>query len=157
MRKVADTTFDIATVRPAESGWESVVDLFADYRTHYGQQRERQRGDRWLREQVAAGRFRCYLARTPDGEPVGMATVVVSPASQSLSVFWALRDLFVAPDHRRAGVGRALVDSIAADARARGAVRVGLQTEADNHAALSVYRAAGFEEVAGLTTLLLPL
>ncbi|MCY7372511.1 MAG: GNAT family N-acetyltransferase, partial [Spirochaetaceae bacterium] len=81
----------------------------------------------------------------------------VSPASLSLSLFWALRDLFVTPEHRRGGVGRALVDAVAADARAGGAVRVGLQTEADNHAALSVYRGAGFEELTELRTLILPL
>lgn len=157
MPEVADTTFEVTTVRPGESGWEALVALFADYRAHYGQQREQQRCDRWLREQVDAGRFRCYLARTPDGESTGMATVAVSPASLSLSLFWALRDLFVAPEHRRAGVGRVLVDTVAADARAGGAVRVGLQTEVDNHAAVSVYRDAGFEEVTGLTTLILPL
>lgn len=149
--------FDITTVRPTESGWDTLVDLFSDYRAHYGRQREQQRCDRWLREQVDAGRLRCYLARTSEAEPAGMATVAVSPASLSLSLFWALRDLFVAPEHRRGGVGRALVDAVAADARAGGAVRVGLQTEADNHAALSVYRGAGFEEVTELRTLILPL
>ena len=150
-------TIDITTVGPAESGWDTLVGLFSDYRAHYGRQGEQQRCDQWLREQVDAGRFRCYLARTSEGEPAGMATVAVSPASLSLSLFWALRDLFVAPEHRRGGVGRALVDAVAADARAGGAVRVGLQTEADNHAALSVYRRAGFEEVTGLRTLILPL
>lgn len=150
-------TFDITTVGPAESGWDTLVDLFSDYRAHYGRQGEQQRCDRWLREQVDVGRFRCYLARTSEGEPAGMATVAVSPASLSLSLFWALRDLFVAPEHRRGGVGRALVDAVAADARAGGAIRVGLQTEADNHAALSVYRRAGFEEVTELRTLILPL
>lgn len=154
---MADTTFDISTVRPASSGWEPFVELFADYRAHYGQQREQQRCDRWLREQVDAGRFCCYLACASEGEPAGIATVAVSPASLSLSVFWALRDLFVAPVHRRVGVGRLLVARVAADAQAAGAVRVELQTEVDNHAALAVYRDAGFEEVTGLTTLLLPL
>ncbi|MCY7373937.1 MAG: GNAT family N-acetyltransferase, partial [Spirochaetaceae bacterium] len=115
-------TFDITTVRPTESGWDTLVDLFSDYRAHYGRQRELQRCDRWLQEQVDAGRFRCYLARTWEGKPAGMATAAVSPASLSLSLFWALRDLFVTPEHRRGGVGRALVDAVAADARAGGAV-----------------------------------
>ena len=154
---VADTTFDITTVRPAESDWESLVDLFSDYRAHYGRQREQQRCDQWLGEQVDKGRLRCYLARTWEGQPAGIATVAVSPASLSLSLFWALRDLFVAPDRRRGGVGGALVDAVTADARADGAVRVALQTEADNHAALSVYRSAGFEEVTELRTLVRPL
>lgn len=155
MPEMADTALEIRVVRPADSRWVSVVDLFADYRAHYGKPREEERCDRWLREQVDAGRLSCYLARTQHGEPVGMATVAVSPASLSLSLFWLLRDVFVAPEHRRVGVGRALVDTVTAAARADGAVRVALQTEADNHAALSVYRGAGFEEVTGLTTLML--
>ena len=82
-----------------------------------------------------------------------MANVVVSPASMALSLFWQLRDLYVAPDHRRHGVGRALVDTVVADARAAGAARVSLQTEVGNDRALALYRSAGFEVVDELTML----
>ena len=145
---------DVRTVHPGDGGWDAHVGLFADYRVHYGQDRQPQQCDRWLREQLDAGRYRCYLVRTrTDGAPVGMANVVVSPASMVLSLYWQLRDVYVAPDHRRQGAGRALLDVVVADARAAGAARVSLQTENGNDRALALYRNAGFEVVSELTML----
>ena len=86
-----------------------------------------------------------------------MANVAVSPASIVLSSFWQIRDLYVAPDDRRHGVGRGLVDAVVGDARAVGAARVSLQTEVGNARALALYRSAGFEVVDEVTMLNLPL
>lgn len=155
---MADPALDVRIIRPGEPGWDGHVGLFADYRVHYGHEREPERCDRWLREQVDAGHYRCFLARTAsDGRAAGMANVVVTPASMVLSLFWQLRDLYVAPDRRRAGVGRALVDTVVAEARAAGAARVSLQTEVGNDGAVRLYRAAGFAVVDELTLLNLPL
>jgi ribosomal protein S18 acetylase RimI-like enzyme len=145
---------DVRTVQPGDRGWDAHVGLFADYRVYYGQDRQPQQCDRWLREQLDAGRYRCYVVRTgADGAPVGMANVVVSPASMVLSLYWQLRDVYVAPEHRRLGAGRALLDVVVADARAAGAARVSLQTENGNDRALALYRNAGFEVVSELTML----
>ena len=51
--------------------------------------------------------------------------------------------LATAPNHRRQGVGSALVRSILTDARERGAVRVHLEVR-DGNAAVDLYRSAGF-------------
>lgn len=155
---MAQNALDVRTVRPGDPGWDAHVDLFADYRVHYDQDRDPQRCDRWLREQLDAGRYRCYLARSgPEGKTAGMANVAVSPASIVLSSYWQIRDLYVAPDHRRHGVGRGLVDAVVGDARAVGAARVSLQTEVGNDRALALYRSAGFEVVDELTMLNLSL
>ena len=82
-----------------------------------------------------------------------MANVAVSPASMVLSVFWQLRDLYVAPDHRRRGVGRALVDVVVADARAAGPASIDPQTGSATTGPLTLYRSAGFEVVSELTML----
>jgi ribosomal protein S18 acetylase RimI-like enzyme len=154
MPRVADNVIDVRTVRPGDPGWDAHVGLFADYRVHYGQDREPQQCDRWLREQLDAGRYHCYLVHSgPEGRPAGMANVAVSPASMALSVFWQLRDLYVAPDRRRRGVGRALLDVVVADARAAGAARISLQTEVGNDQAVALYRSADFEVVSELTML----
>jgi ribosomal protein S18 acetylase RimI-like enzyme len=146
----------VGTFRPGEAGWPAYVALFADYRAHYGAgPPEPEACERWLRTHEATGRVRCYVARAP--EPVAMAVVVVSPASQALGVFWQLRDLFVAPDARRRGVGRAVVTSVAADARTAGALRLALQTESGNAAAQALYHGLGFEDVTGYVQMMLTL
>jgi ribosomal protein S18 acetylase RimI-like enzyme len=155
---MADHALDVRTVHPGGTDWDAHVGLFADYRVHYGRERDPERCDEWLREQFDAGRYHCYLVRSGSSGPAaGMANVVVSPASMVLSLYWQLRDLYVAPAHRRVGVGRALVDTVVADARAAGAARVSLQTEVGNDRAVALYRSAGFEVVDELTLLNLTL
>lgn len=52
----------------------------------------------------------------------------------------------VAPQHRRAGLGRALLSAFLAEAFVRGARTAFLDVRAGNTAALALYRGAGFEE-----------
>ncbi len=57
---------------------------------------------------------------------------------------WILNDLFVAPEGRRQGVGRALMDRarrLAVETGARGLV---LETEADNQTAKGLYEELGW-------------
>ena len=55
-----------------------------------------------------------------------------------------LEDLFVAPDARRAGVGRALAEASLERARARGCRRIQLDANERNEPALALYRSLGF-------------
>lgn len=57
--------------------------------------------------------------------------------------------LAVAPDARRSGLGRALVEALAEEAKARGARTLFLEVAADNTGAIALYQGAGFER-AGL-------
>lgn len=58
---------------------------------------------------------------------------------------WVLvRDLWVAPDHRRAGLARQVLAEVLDWAAARGATTAHLQVEADNAPALQLYASAGF-------------
>jgi GNAT superfamily N-acetyltransferase len=58
-----------------------------------------------------------------------------------------LEDLYVRPEARRHGLGRALVKRALERARERGCLRVELDTNEDNHAALELYRSLGFSTV----------
>ena len=60
---------------------------------------------------------------------------------------WLIRDLYVDPDARRAGLGHALLAHVAEAAHDEGAHRLSLQTEPDNVRALELYAKAGFEPV----------
>jgi ribosomal protein S18 acetylase RimI-like enzyme len=53
--------------------------------------------------------------------------------------------LYVLPEHRRKGLGRALMLEAEAWAAARGDRQIGLQVFQSNHAALSLYNTLGFQ------------
>jgi ribosomal protein S18 acetylase RimI-like enzyme len=59
-----------------------------------------------------------------------------------------LEDLFVAPDARRGGLGRAMLHAAIERARARGCRRIELDTAERNEAAMSLYRSFGFSDEA---------
>jgi ribosomal protein S18 acetylase RimI-like enzyme len=63
----------------------------------------------------------------------------------------------VSPWARRCGAGRALVGAVRAAACAAGAIRLSVQTEPGNTAALALYRASGFLLVEDLHVLSLDL
>nr|WP_202890116.1 GNAT family N-acetyltransferase [Actinopolymorpha rutila] len=54
----------------------------------------------------------------------------------------------VRPDRRREGIGRALLDALLAQARVRGCAEALLEVRHDNAAALAMYEATGFEQIA---------
>lgn len=79
------------------------------------------------------------------------------PASLRLGCFWQLRDLYVVSSARRCGAGRALLDAVHQAAAHAGALRLSVQTEPGNTAALLLYRTKGFVPVEDLCVLALPL
>ena len=87
------------------------------------------------------------------GRACGFIAASVMPASLALGTAWSVRDLYVAPPHRRMGIARVLLRQVIDDARQAGAHRVSLQTETGNTAALTLYTAAGFRPVTGLELL----
>ena len=61
---------------------------------------------------------------------------------------WAsVDDVFVEPDHRNLGVGRALLESVKKWARAKGADGVSLQVAAANERGRKFYEGLGFREI----------
>ena len=91
------------------------------------------------------------------GQACGFITSTVTPASLMLGTAWSIRDLYLAPQHRRRGIARTLLQHVIDDARAAGAYRVSLQTEAGNTPAFTLYTSAGFQPVNGLALLSLTL
>jgi GNAT superfamily N-acetyltransferase len=100
--------------------------------------------------------MRAFLASV-EREAAGICLIAICPASLRLSEFWMVRDLFVPPHWRRSGVARALLDAVRAAAQQRGALRLSLQTEPENTAALGLYEQYGFTPVTGLRHLTLDL
>ncbi len=74
------------------------------------------------------------------GDPVAIGACAVE--GEWAGVFAMRTD----PGHRRQGLARRLLHSLLSAAADSGARRVWLQVEADNHGAIALYSAAGFEE-----------
>ena len=80
-----------------------------------------------------------------DDVPVGMigAFVGADPSVADLVALW------VAPDGRRRGVARTLIEAVMAWAHDTGVTEVQLWVAAGNEAAYNLYESEGFEEVSG--------
>jgi GNAT superfamily N-acetyltransferase len=130
--------------------------LFDDYRVHHGELPDIAQSSAWLQENIGGGALNVFVAEI-DGDLVGFGTIVRTPASLRLGHYWQIRDLFVPPRWRRTGIARALLARVRQEAEAAGALRLALQTEEDNAAALRLYRTSGFVEVEGLNSLVMSL
>lgn len=141
-------------VQPAAADLTGVAEIFDQYRRHYGEPVVAGQALAWLASQASSGALTVFTAHIGE-DLAGIATAVALPASLRLGCYWQLRDLYVVPGARGRGVGRALVSAVGVAASAAGAIRLSVQTEADNAAALQLYRTSGFIPVEGLRILAL--
>ena len=89
----------------------------------------------------AAGEDRVTYVAEDEGRWIGMATGLVDDPSGSRL---ALVGMFVEPAARGRRIGVALVESVVAWARARGAARLYLWVTSTNDPAIALYRRCGF-------------
>src|SRR5215510_8920120 len=145
-----------ALTEPAAEQLVGVAEVFDQYRRHYGQPVVAGQTLAWLSDHTSHRRLSVFVARAGE-DLVGLATTVALPASLRLGCSWQLRDLFVVPGARRGGVARALVGAVRQAAVAAGAIRLSVQTEPSNIAAVQLYRTSGFVPVEDIRILALPL
>ena len=123
---------------------EVLATLLDDYRRFYERATDTAAARAFLQARFEHGQSVIFLAF--DGEtPVGFTQLYPSFSSVSLARVFILNDLFVAPGHRRAGVGARLIDAAADYARAMGAVRLSLNTDVQNTTAQALYEAKGWK------------
>ena len=83
------------------------------------------------------------LLETPDGEAIGYAIFFTTFSTfECRSGIW-LEDVYVRPEHRRGGIGRAVMEHLAALARDRGHVRLEWVALDWNEPALNFYEGLG--------------
>ena len=100
-----------------------------------------------LREAVEAGNLE-VLAASSEGHMLGVAVVAYRLNISAGGPFASIEDLYVKPESRRCGVGRALLETAAERCRDRGVSYVEVQVEGDE--AAKFYSAIGYEQELGV-------
>ena len=94
-------------------------------------------------------RARIYVARE-GSKVVAMAALhFTTSTAEGGKVAW-FEDCIVRPEHRRQGIGKALLAYVIGQAKFEGALRVMLLTDGDNATAQALYRKSGFRDSAML-------
>jgi ribosomal protein S18 acetylase RimI-like enzyme len=93
---------------------------------------------------VKHGGARVFLAYE-DNEPAGVAICLVGFSTFKGQPLMNVHDLAVAPRFRGRGIGQALLEAVAAQARQLGCCKVTLEVRADNEGAKRLYRRVGFQ------------
>lgn len=96
---------------------------------------------KWAARFLAASGHVMLIAYV-DGAPVGFVSGI-EMLHPDKGTEMCLYELSVDEAHRRRGIGRALTDALAAEARERGCYGMWVGVERDNEAALATYGSAG--------------
>jgi len=102
---------------------------------------------RRLREGVERGDLEVLAARA-EGRVVGVAVLAYRLSISAAGPFCSIEDLYVEPDARRRGVGRALLEAVGDRCAACGVSYVEAQVEDEEAAAF--YGACAYEEEPGV-------
>ncbi|HVO53814.1 MAG TPA: GNAT family N-acetyltransferase [Solirubrobacterales bacterium] len=132
------TELEIAPVAAAE--YEELLPLIAAYQRFYEvEDIDEDRNRAFFRRFLAPSDEGLLLGARADGRLVGHACLYWHHNSLLAAETVLLYDLFVVPEVRGKGVGRALIEAAAEVARERGAVQLEWSTAPDNHTAQRLY------------------
>ncbi|MGQ3672589.1 GNAT family N-acetyltransferase [Xanthobacter sp. TB0136] len=122
---------------------EALVPLLDAYRQFYGQPGDLAGARAFLKARFEHGQSVLFLAEEK-GETVGFTQLFPTFSSVLMRRVFVLNDLFVAPQARRTGTGRALLEAAARHARTLGAARLSLITAVDNLPGQALYESCGW-------------
>lgn len=135
---------------PIEIGLAGIDDLqelaalFDQYRQFYDQPANAKLARRFMRQNMEQQRSSVYIARDEAGTMLGFVQLYPGWCSVAAAPVCILYDLFVHPDGRQGGVGRALMQRAEVHARKTKACRIDLETAKDNLVGQSLYEDLGY-------------
>lgn len=133
---------EIAPVTAAQ--FEELLPLIAAYQRFYEvEEIDEDRNRAFFRRFIAPSEDGMLLGAREGGRFAGYACLYWHLSSLRATESVLMNDLYVEPDRRGQGVGRALIEASAAVARERGASHVEWVTDADNHTAQRLYDSTG--------------
>lgn len=136
---------DITIVRARLEHVDVLTQLFDGYRQFYGQSSDPEPCREFITARISNDESAILLAMSDDSA-CGFTQLYPAFSSVSMRSTWILNDLFVAPEFRRIGVGRRLVEAATEFARDTQAARLLLCTEVDNTPAQDLYEQLGWEK-----------
>jgi ribosomal protein S18 acetylase RimI-like enzyme len=138
---------DLAVRRAEVADAEAVGELLHDFNSEFDDPTPGPRAlAERVRELLAAGEITVLLV---GAEPHGLAVLRFRPAIWTDGLECYLAELYVVPDRRGQGLGRALMEAAIEHARREGADYMDLGTSEDDVAARALYESLGFSNREG--------
>ena len=141
------TTTDIKILHAGPEHLDQAAPLFDAYRQFYKRPPAPEAARRFLSARLAKRDSVLYLGYAPAASANASGFVHLYPSFDSLAMKprWILYDLYVAPESRRLGLGRALMNRATQLARETGASHLALETAKDNLQAQALYEQLGYQ------------
>lgn len=124
----------------------AVAGLFDAYRQFYEQPADAALALQFIGDRMRRQESVILVAQAADAADslVGFCQLYPSFCSVIAQPIYTLYDLFVAPEARKTGAGRALMQAAHEDARQNGFARLDLSTARNNHKAQALYESLGW-------------
>ena len=133
-------------VRKAQSSdLDQLARLFDGYRQFYECEPDLAGAAAWMTANFNEQRSTVFVADEGD-TLAGFTQLYPALCSVDMEPFYVLYDLFVDPGSRRAGIGRALMNTAADWARTQGACRIDLETAHSNVIGQGLYESLGYQQ-----------
>lgn len=123
---------------------EAVALLFDAYRQFYQQDSDLVLATRFIRDRISKEESVIILAESADHSALGFCQMYPSFCSVEARPIYTLYDLFVQPDARRNGAGKALLLAAERHAARNGVTRMDLTTARTNIAGQALYQSQGW-------------
>ena len=134
------------TIRPATlNDLDALTQLLDGYRQFYQQPSDVDAARDFLRQRFGQADSRILVSENTDGTLTGFVQLFPGLSTVGLNARWTLNDLFVLPDCRDKGTGRALMEAASQLAREHGVARLMLMTQVENERAQHLYKSLGWQ------------
>ena len=121
-----------------------VAPLFDAYRRFYQQEPNLELAKEFISARLNNGESIIFIAEDEQLNSAGFCQIYPSFCSVSAAPIYVLYDLFVAPETRKLGLGKMLLESAEAHAKAHDILRMDLTTAKTNFDAQSLYESLGW-------------
>nr|WP_290702405.1 GNAT family N-acetyltransferase [Halomonas sp. UBA3074] len=133
-------------VRPATiNDLDTLTELLDGYRQFYAQPSNVEAARAFLRQRFGQADSRILVSEGGDGQLTGFVQLYPGVSTVGLNARWTLNDLFVLPECRDKGTGRALMEAATQLAHEHGVARLILMTQVENERAQHLYESLGWQ------------